>query len=152
MRERRFPDYFAKSARIPLPFPYPVSGNGVKKEDTLRCPPWGSALLLDEGSNFFGEIFLFLFDAFTQLITGKTGNFGIVCLQQLRDAHLVVADVDLVDQADFFVVLVDTAQDHLFDDVFRFPFVAGLFLQDFLFMVQFGSGNFGTVQVGRVGT
>ena len=47
---------------------------------------------------------------------------------------------DIMDEADFFVVFVDAAQDHLFDDAFGFAFVAGLFRQDFLFVFQFIQG------------
>ena len=108
-------------------------------------PLFRNLLFIDECGNFFRKVFFFLFNAFTQLETGKAGNFSILGFQQFTDGQVAVPDILLVNQTNFFLIFVDTAHNHLGNDVFRFAFVPGLLGQDLFFMLQFGSRNYRTV-------
>ena len=61
--------------------------------------------LFYEAHYFRSEIFLFLFNAFAQLITNESLGFGIVFLQQAGNGFIRILDEFLVNQANFLVVL-----------------------------------------------
>ena len=56
----------------------------------------------------------------------------------------------MVNQAYFFVVFLDTADNHFFNDVFRFAFVTSLFGENCFFVFEFSGRNLFTGQVARV--
>lgn len=60
-----------------------------------------------------------------------------------------IFDEFLIEEAIFFVEFFDTADDHLFDDLFRFAFVQSLLAKDVFFMFQNVSRNFFTFEVCR---
>ena len=92
--------------------------------------------LFNEALDFRSKIFLLLFNAFAKLIADKANGFGILFFQETADGLIRIHDEFLINQAVFLIEFLDAAHDHLFDDLFRFAFVASLFSKNFLFMVQ----------------
>src|SRR5690606_38915591 len=73
----------------------------------------------DLGSDFSGEVDLGALDAFAHFVTHEGNDFGTGFLHQVTDLDFRIHDEGLLDQAGFGQALVDTALDHVLDDVFR---------------------------------
>ena len=77
--------------------------------------------------NFADEIVFSLLETFAHCVTGETDDFRIAVLfQVLSNGKVAVLDENLFGEANFFVELVDSADEHLFDDCF------GLVLSSFI--------------------
>lgn len=106
--------------------------------------------------HYFGnKIIVPFFQAFTQFITCITADvdfftdFSNRFGNDLLDRLVRIFDEFLIEEAVFFVEFFDTADDHLFDDFFRFAFVQGLLAENFFFMFQNFSRNFFAFEVCR---
>nr|DAH33911.1 MAG TPA: hypothetical protein [Caudoviricetes sp.] len=107
-------------------------------------------LLIQLFSDFSSQIVLFLFDAFAELETSEANNFCILGFQEFRNGQIAIFNEFLIYEADFLVVFVDTAENHLFDDLFWFAFISRFDSQNFFFVFDFSLRYLSAVEVGRI--
>ena len=74
-------------------------------------------LRLHLAHDFLSEVVLALFKAFTHLVTNET-NYLEGIADELTNGLVAILNKGLLEEADFLVVLLDTAVDHLLDDCF----------------------------------
>ena len=106
--------------------------------------------------HYFGnKIIVPFFQAFTQFITRITADVDFFTdlsdgfRNDLLDRLVRIFDEFLIEEAVFFVEFFDTADNHLFDNLFRFTFVQGLLAENFFFVFQYVSRNFFAFEVCR---
>ena len=77
--------------------------------------------------NFLSKVLLFLLDSFACLKADKLCHFDIciVLFSNLVNifcnCKIAVLNIYLIEQADLFHLFVETSDDHLLDDIVRFP-------------------------------
>ena len=83
--------------------------------------------------NFLSEVVLSLLDAFAgleanELFDDDLGSVSLADLIKILANSLLAvlsADIDLVEEADFLELFVQSADEHLLDDVLRFSLILG---------------------------
>ena len=83
--------------------------------------------------NFLSEVVNSLLDAFAcleanELFDGDLGSVSLADLIKILTYSLLAvlsADIDLVEEADFLELFVQSADEHLLDDILRFSLVLG---------------------------
>src|SRR6056297_232449 len=115
--------------------------------DPRVARPSAAAGLLHD---FRGEVRRFLLDAFTNFETDEIPDLRTFGLEQRADGLVGILDERLTDQRDLCQVLVQTANDHLFDDLGRLAGVLCLRPENLFFLLQHVGRHRIGVDKGRV--
>lgn len=99
------------------------------------------------------EIVFSLLETFAHCVTGETNDGNVAVLfEVLSNREVGILDENLFCEANLFVELVDSSDEHLFDDCFGLfaIFVHSLSFEDFFFVFDFGLRHFVACYILRI--